>query len=554
SAPTITLTLPEVSVSGGITVFVDSAAASPVRFAGTGLIVTVAGQPITGVNASFERTTTAAGTVTTLTLRGGAIAVAGAASTVLSVSGVAGSLVVSAAGVAGRLAATLQGAAPAGVTFGGSLDVAVNTTPLAVGDLPAGPYVRVDVRGAVVTVAGQAVTADLSFEQVSAGTGPVVRAAVSKASASFGAAGSPLVRLTNGRGSLLLPASGLAAELSGTVTVTVPGVSVSGALTLQLNSTGAQVNELFTVAGLQETLVLPAGAAGAAYVRFAGSPLVVDVLGQQLIGGLTITSSGSATTISGTGLSLVLGGGVATLSGAAASLTVSPTGMTGSLTGGTVTLTVPGVTLLGTLSADIDTATGRVRIGGASVTLTVAGVSISSSTGGGIWVERRAGTGTSTPTVVVTFSGATLGFGPVTVTASSGTLQATSAGVAGSLTGVATFSGSFLTGSLGVTIAVNTGSDPAAGQPAGSFLRVQVTVPDSAPVTLRNTALAPLGTVAGSFSFERQAPAGGLPVTVVGVSNARVTIAAGPVTVTSVTGALVVAGAGVAGYLSGTAS
>ena len=264
--------------------------------------------------------------------------------------------------MAGELAATVTTTVP-GLALSGAVSVAVNTASTPVQGLPAGLYVRVVLLGATLTVAGQTLTADLAVERSTAlgddgipgGTGDdadstVTRIAVSRAS--FAVPGNaPLVRLTNGTGTLLVVDGEVAGRLAGTLTVSVPGVRLTGAFVVELNTGSADVDETIDLGGLTLALVIPGGP----YVRVTGTDVVVEVLGQQLRGDVVIAQGTTDTEITVTGAELSLAGGLARISGATATLVISPTGVVGSFLG-TVTLDVPQVSLTGTVSAEIDTA------------------------------------------------------------------------------------------------------------------------------------------------------------------------------------------------------
>src|SRR5262249_48925635 len=195
-----------------------------------------------------------------------------------------GSLLVTTTGLAGQLAATVDLSGVPGATFSGSFGISLNTTGTAVAEtfnvagdevsltLPAGPYLRVEGLDVQLAVLGQSLRGDFAFEQLTReGGGAVVRLAVNHARLAFSDGSTPLISLSEGRGSLLIqggatPAErGLAGELSGQVSVAVPGLSLSGALTVQVNDTPAAIDEAVLVGDETLRLVLPAGR----YLRFA---------------------------------------------------------------------------------------------------------------------------------------------------------------------------------------------------------------------------------------------------------------------------------------------
>ena len=270
-----------------------------------------------------------------------------------------GVLLVTAAGVAGRLAGQLTVTLPAGVTMAGALGLAVNTTlaavrttvtvggaPLAL-DLAAGPYLRFEATGLVLTVLGQRITGDFAVERVVSDTGtPLVRVAAANVGVDVGGVAHAAQRQ---------PADAAHPDRAGR-----PGqrdrraswcrnVSVGGTLQLQVNTTGAKVDTTFLVAGSPTTLTLPGGP----YVSVSGTGLDLAVLGQTLHGDLTITRTTDAAGRSvvhlvGQHLVLSLGGGTAaatvTQTGTA-DLVLAPEGVTGTLQAA-VALSAPGVSLV----------------------------------------------------------------------------------------------------------------------------------------------------------------------------------------------------------------
>ena len=157
--------------------------------------------------------------------------------------------------------------------------------------------------------------------------------------------------------------------------------------------------------------------------------------------------------------------------------------------GGTVALTgVPGVTAVGTgwtvvhnatgadatLGSTLVTSTPGFVATGGTTTLAVAGQSLTATT---LTVQRSGGT----LTLAATGLGLTLSVGSgdvLVVTLGTGTLVVDALGVAGSLSATASTGTGFTLATLAaasVSLAVNTRSIPAAGLPAGPFVRVVAT-------------------------------------------------------------------------------
>ncbi|HEX6130210.1 MAG TPA: VCBS repeat-containing protein, partial [Actinomycetota bacterium] len=169
-------------------------------------------------------------------------------------TGGSGFFVAAPGGIAGRLTGTVDFRIPgAPVTFTGTFSVAINNTLAAVAaqfqvgaetitlNLPGGPYVRVEGIDVVLALAGQRLRGDFVFERASTATGVVTRILARNVSAAFGTGTTDVVTLDDGFGFFLIGASGLAGEVSGNVSISIPGVSVSGRFSLAFNN-GPQVD------------------------------------------------------------------------------------------------------------------------------------------------------------------------------------------------------------------------------------------------------------------------------------------------------------------------
>ena len=104
-----------------------------------------------------------------------------------------------------------------------------------------------------------------------------------------------MASLTEGSGDLLVLAGGLAAQFAGTVALNIPGVTLTGALTVQLNTTGATVDQDFRIDGQTRKLELP----GPSYLRFAVTGGALNVLGQTLSGDLAIAKANGVVSLDG---------------------------------------------------------------------------------------------------------------------------------------------------------------------------------------------------------------------------------------------------------------
>ncbi|MEA2959558.1 MAG: large repetitive protein, partial [Alphaproteobacteria bacterium] len=398
-----------------------------VRVAATGATLAIAGQSLTG-DFSFEHGAAA----TQLELAN----VTTALGSLITLQNGHGELTVTAAGAAGRFAIQVATNAISAFSLSAGLSVAVNTTPSASGDLPAGPYARVEVSGLAVSTGSGTLTADLAFENA----GAVVRVAIANGAFAF----APVIALTGGHGYAVLSGSGIAAQLGGTIVLSVPGVTLDGALTLAVNTTGSHATQAFSVGGVATTLDLDPG------TSFAATGASADVMGQRLSGDFAISSSNGTTTIAVGHAAVSLADGLATLTGGSATFTLSAAGIKGTVSG-KVAFAVSGIASSADLTADLDTtaADRHVRITGASVHVTVAGADLQ----GTFSFERRVVAGASVVTVGVSDAG--LSFGSyVTVMGAAGQFVIGAGGVAGQLAATASVSVPTLASVTGAAVAV----------------------------------------------------------------------------------------------------
>ena len=132
--------------------------------------------------------------------------------------------------------------------------------------------------------------------------------------------------------------------------VDIPGVSLSGTLTLQINDTAEVVNELFRIGEDRVLLSLPEGP----FVRVAGQGIMIDVLGQTLTGDVAFQTNGSEVQLIIENVGLDLGDGLVKVTGAEGTLLITGDGITGGFTG-SVALNVPGVSFSTDLTVAMDT-------------------------------------------------------------------------------------------------------------------------------------------------------------------------------------------------------
>jgi len=177
-----------------------------------------------------------------------------------------GLFVLSPAGVAGQVSGHFAIVGISGFDFSGDFTIQTNTTLAAVNqsftvgtdtvtlNLPAGPYLRIEGTGVQIIVSGQRLSGDFTFEQATDGGASVTRIVGRNVSLSLGDGTTTYVSITDGFGFFLLKGAGVAGRLSGTVSIQVPSVSLTGMFALQINTTGAPVTDSIAV-GTQPTSV-----------------------------------------------------------------------------------------------------------------------------------------------------------------------------------------------------------------------------------------------------------------------------------------------------------
>ena len=388
-----------------------------VQVSATGATVTIIGQQLSGSVIIQDSTDAAGATVVSIGINGGTLSLAGGA---VSVSAISGLLELSRGSIAGTLSASVAlSSALTGNAVGlsGTFAVSVNTgaaavtDSLAVGgtavaiDVPAGPYMSLQATGATLTVLGQTLSGNFTVRQVTTGPGPdgipgnaddpqAVEVTITGGSLGLGDGSSDFLSLTAINGDLLLLDTtgqvGIAGQVSAAVALQgIPGVSLSGALRLEMNTTGTAVTAVFQDAGLPtpSQLSLPAGATPASttpWFEVTGTGVSLDVAGQTLSGNITFSAGGGAVNVTLANVSLGLGDGttnfVNVTNGAGNLSLATASGLTGQFSGD-VAVDVPGVAFAGTLAVQF--AHGQngttVTVTGSGVTLNIAGQQIGAS-------------------------------------------------------------------------------------------------------------------------------------------------------------------------------
>ncbi|MEU1973056.1 VCBS repeat-containing protein, partial [Microbacterium sp. NPDC019599] len=555
---TLTVAVPGFAFEGGLDLDISTVAGSEsVSVTGTDISLTLVGQSITFDELAVARTTSDGVTQTRITVSGGSFAITSGSTDLIALEDVEGDLTIASTGVAGRIAATITSEID-DFAFASGVEIVLNTGAAAVGPIPAGPYLRIEAKGTTVSVAGQELSADVTFERGVDGAGAVVlRAGLAHGSLLFSAAATTVLSVTGATGALLVTAAGIAASLSGTLTVALPGVSFTGALAVRVNTTGDDIDTSVSVGGADVPLVVPEG--DGSYLQLTGTDVELIVAGQRLTGTITVESAAGVTTIAVAGGSLEFGDGAVTLSGITASLTVGAAGVWGTFTG-TPALDIPGVTLTAaSLTVQINTdasaahdtiAASTFRIGLDTLTIAVAGVEIE----GTIWFERTvAGTAA---VYRVSISEGAFAFGPaaspyVDASEIEGEFVIAPAGVAGRLSATVVLDIDDFDATVGeVRLDVNTTRGPitAGGVdlPAGPYLKVELLDLD--------VQIGTSGRLVGSFAFSRSTAPNGSVEIVVAMTGVDAYLTGPDPELLGGAGALIIRDDGFAGFLSGSAS
>src|SRR5262249_2118936 len=133
--------------------------------------------------------------------------------------------------------------------------------------------------GLNVNILGQTLTTDLSLARSADGlslTASNAQLSLSDGNGNVSSRGPPFLQLTNGAGSLDISSSGVSGGLSGTVALSLPGVSLGGTFELLLNTTAQPATTELNGSSTS----LPAGP----YFKLTGTGASITVGGQTLSG------------------------------------------------------------------------------------------------------------------------------------------------------------------------------------------------------------------------------------------------------------------------------
>ena len=194
------------------------------------------------------------------------------------------------------------------------------------------------------------------------------------------------VSVDNGTGGFLLTPTGIAGNVSATVSLNIPGaVDFAGTFSLLINTTTKPVSETIDVGGTPVVLSLPAGP----YLKIEGgtdtTPIILTIAGQQLRAKFAFEQYTQAVSpgappgtvgakiirVAITDLSFALSAGstdIVSLTGGTGFFVIKPTGMAGEISG---TVAIPVIGFSGTLKLSINNSTVPV-----AETFTVAGQDI----------------------------------------------------------------------------------------------------------------------------------------------------------------------------------
>jgi len=592
---TVAVNVPGISLSGTLQVAIDTSAADPanryLRVRGTNLSLAVLGQTLKG-DFSFEQSGTGPGRVVTLGASNVALFLGDDKGTTatgddigLRLTGGAGQLTITSGGVYGQIGGTVDVQLP-GFAATLPINIRLNTTSAVAATIPAASLRIETTSTAHLTILGQDISGNFSFEQVrnagvdgvlnTADDTKVIRIAASGVAVTLGTGGSG-VQISDGTATLLVTTDGLAGEISANATVTlgstvVGPVQVSVSINNMAHLTGTKlvpvaVNEQFVVGGATKTLSLPAGP----YVRVAVTGLSITIAGQQFAGDFSFeritTSLGADGALGGTGgdadttvtrvslANVVLRLGSATrdfvlVSNGHGQFDLEAGGIHGSIAAD-IAVDIPNVAVGGTFTLELDTrpATASLTVKASNAFVTVLGQRLTADS----FVFTR---NVALNSVSVSVTNGKLAFGNgtttfVLVTLDAGSIQITNSGVSGSLTGSVTtpvFATADFSLDLPVAVQFNT-AKVGAVQP---FLRVQA--------GLLGGPLAQLNVfgqqLSGVFSFEQLTTAAGAKVVHIGLQQVGLFVGAGSVgvTISAGSGSLLITPLGIAGKLTATAT
>ncbi|MDB4265285.1 LEPR-XLL domain-containing protein, partial [bacterium] len=260
------------------------------------------------------------------------------------------------------------------VSASGSYRLEINTTGNAIAEtfttgnitrsssIPAGPFVRISGIGAELVVLDQAVSGKFLFEQNASGD---VIVSASEVNANFG---DGALQLIDGEGVISITTAGLAASLSGGISITAPDVSISADLDLKINTRSTAVNETVEINGVEKALQIRAGPTFALEatqiaVEIAGQILTADLFIEQVVNGLdrstSISFSNASLNLNANGRSL------ASVTDASGDFELTNSGLAGQLSITELVFDLPGLFFtVGTAEIQVNTRATEATIAG----------------------------------------------------------------------------------------------------------------------------------------------------------------------------------------------
>ncbi|HEY3483805.1 MAG TPA: hypothetical protein VGK49_00415, partial [Ilumatobacteraceae bacterium] len=198
---------------------------------------------------------------------------------------------------------------------------------------------RVSATGARLTLGPSAdpdhvFTADITIDQLpDAGGGVMVVLTISNLSASFGDGTDTLLSIANGAGSFVITSAGIAGSASATLAATVPGLSITaGTASLELNTTGDSVASTVTSGTSTTSIEALAGDFTRVRVTDAAAAVTVDDLGAiTMTGDLLFEHTDGVTALGVSDLTVTVPG--AGLFGAEGAFLVTADGVAGVISG-----------------------------------------------------------------------------------------------------------------------------------------------------------------------------------------------------------------------------
>ena len=195
-------------------------------------------------------------------------------------------------------------------------------------------------------VAGQALSANVNISRYRSGDRDIFRASLTDGSASFSNGGADLLTLSNLDGDLFLFDDGLALQASGDLLFGIGSVTASGSYRLQINTTGNEIAESFSVGNVTRGVSVPAGP----FLRISGIGTELSVLNQTISGNFLFEQNASGDVVAAASeVEANFGDGALQLIDGEGVISITATGFAATMSGG-ISINAPDVAI----SADLD--------------------------------------------------------------------------------------------------------------------------------------------------------------------------------------------------------